>query len=188
MGKSMDTTWKTTTLGEITKWSSGGTPPKSNPSCWSGSTPWISAKTMPDGWVDSSSVTISTEASKRYSQLAPVNSVLLLVRGSGLYNRRYISIVRHPVAFNQDIKCLEAKDGLLSAFLYYLLKAYDSKLLEMLETTGIGAGKFDTKRLQDMVVQIPPLPVQQHISSIFSSLDDKIELNQKVNHNLPLAA
>ena len=34
------------TLGNLTKWSSGGTPSKENPNFWEGDIPWISASTM----------------------------------------------------------------------------------------------------------------------------------------------
>ena len=35
-----------------------------------------------------------------------------------------------------------------------------------------------------MSVTLPPLPTQQKIAAILSSLDDKIELNNKINTNL----
>lgn len=75
-------------------------------------------------------------------------------------------------------------DGLYPLFLYYLLRGYDSQLVGMLESTGIGAGKFDTKRLQRMKIALPPLPEQKAIATVLSALDDKIELNMKINHHL----
>jgi len=54
----------------------------------------------------------------------------------------------------------------------------------LLETTGIGAGKFDTKRLQQLRVVLPSLQEQKKIISLLCPLDDKIELNNKINENL----
>lgn len=180
----MRSEWRKVRLGDITKWSSGGTPSKSNPSFWNGSIPWLSAKNMPDGWVEDADIKITKQGLDAGSNLAPVNSVLMLVRGSGLFNRRYISIVKKPVAFNQDVKCIEAGKQILPVFLYYLLRGYDAQLVGMLETTGIGAGKFDTKRLQEMPVCIPPLSEQRAIAAVLSALDDKIELNNRINQKL----
>ena len=176
--------WKEICLGDITKWSSGGTPSKSNPLYWGGTIPWISAKNMPDGWLDDAEPKITELGLENGSRLAPPNSILMLVRGSGLYNRRYICITRREVAFNQDVKCIETTVECLPEFLYYWLRGNDTNLVSLLETTGIGAGKFDTKRLQQMCIMLPPLEEQQKIVSLFRSFDDKIELNNKINDNL----
>ncbi|MCE5343934.1 MAG: restriction endonuclease subunit S [Eubacteriales bacterium] len=176
--------WMDTPLGDITKWTSGGTPSKSNPLFWNGNIPWISAKTLTSGWIDSSDLTITEEGLEAGSNLAPTQSVLMLVRGSGLFNHRYIGIVKKPVAFNQDIKCLQAKANLNPLFLYYLLQGYDNEIVGMLEATSIGAGKFDTKRLQEMKVSLPPLPEQHSIAATLSCLDEKIELNNRMNKTL----
>jgi len=180
----MRSDWQQISLGEVTKWSSGGTPSKNNPSYWHGDIPWISAKNMPDGWVENVEPYITRTGLDAGSRLAPINSILMLVRGSGLFNRRYISIVRKPVAFNQDIKCIEASEGVNPLFLYYLLRGYDHQLMGMLETTGIGAGKYDTKRLQEMQIYLPPLSEQHDVAAILSNLDDKVENNTKINHHL----
>lgn len=176
--------WKEVCLGDITKWSSGGTPAKSNTQYWGGTIPWISAKNMPDGWLDDADPKITELGLNKGSKLAPPNSILMLVRGSGLYNRRYICITRQKVAFNQDVKCIETTDECLPEFLYYWLRGNDTNLVSLLETTGIGAGKFDTKRLQQMRVLLPPSKVQKKIVSLLHSCDEKIELNNKINDNL----
>lgn len=176
--------WKEVCLGNVTKWSSGGTPSKSNPLYWGGTIPWISAKNMPDGWLDDADPKITELGLENGSRLAPPNSILMLVRGSGLYNRRYICITRQSVAFNQDVKCIETTNECLPEFLYYWLRGNDANLVSLLETTGIGAGKFDTKRLQQIRIMLPPLEEQKRIVSLLRSFDDKIELNNKINENL----
>lgn len=184
----MKSEWKVVCLGDITKWSSGGTPSKNNSLYWKGTIPWISAKNMPDGWVDDAEPKITELGLNNGSRLAPPKSILILVRGSGLYNRRYICITRKAVAFNQDVKCIEPNDEVLPEFLYYWLHGNDKSLVSLLETTGIGAGKFDTKRLQQLRVVLPSLQEQKKIISLLCSLDDKIELNNKINENLELQA
>lgn len=38
--------------------------------------------------------------------------------------------------------------------------------------------------IENLSINLPPLPIQQKIAAILSSLDDKIELNNKINENL----
>lgn len=42
--------------------------------------------------------------------------------------------------------------------------------------------------IENLSIKLPPLPTQQKIAAILSSLDDKIELNNKINTNLELQA
>ena len=79
--------WKEYELGELITLNSGGTPDKSNKSYWGGDIPWISAKFMYDDYLYSSELKISQEGLDNGSRLAPKGSILLLTRGSGLFNR-----------------------------------------------------------------------------------------------------
>lgn len=70
-------------------------------------------------------------------------------------------------------------------FFFYLmkfLKPYFKKIATNKQTTGLG--HVTISDLQRMSVTLPPLPIQQKIAVILSSLDDKIELNNKINTNL----
>ena len=97
--------WKEYKLGDLIVLSSGGTPNKSNSSYWGGDIPWISAKAMYDDYLYSSDMTITREGLNNGSKLAPVNSILLLTRGSGLFNRIPVCLVKREMAFNQDHYC-----------------------------------------------------------------------------------
>lgn len=79
--------WQKLALGDLTEWSSGGTPPKSNPEFWGGDIPWISASSMKTGRLSESDRTLTPEGLKRGSRLARKGNVLLLVRGSELHKR-----------------------------------------------------------------------------------------------------
>ena len=43
---------------------------------------------------------------------------------------------------------------------------------------------INLQQIGDLEIKLPPLPTQQKIAAILSSLDDKIELNNKINTNL----
>ena len=69
-----------------------------------------------------------------------------------------------------------------SMFLYYLL-VNNRKRIE-----GLGSGttfkEVSLKVMQNVKVKIPSMNTQHKIASVLSSIDDKIELNRKINSNL----
>ena len=179
----MRSDWRTVKLGEITDWSSGGTPSKSNPDFWNGDIPWISASSMEGNRYCEANHYISQEALKK-SRLAPKGTILLLVRGSILHQKIQVGITTKDVAFNQDVKCLSVnKPEVDPRFILYWLEGNRIKLLGLVENTGIGAGKLDTKLVQNLDIHLPPKKERDSITHIISSLDDKIELNRQMNES-----
>ena len=180
----MKSNWETRPLGELVKFSSGGTPSKKNPEYWNGTIPWISAKTMKDERISTSDLMITEDGLASGSKLAPIGSLLLLTRGSGLFNGIPLCIVEQPVAFNQDVKCIESYTDVSNQFIFYWLKSQEQYLKAKLEVTGIGAGKFDTKFLQELNVPVPPKEERDKIVAIAESLSKRIIVNAKINDNL----
>lgn len=177
--------WKTYKLGEITKWLSGGTPNKDRNEFWNGTIPWISANSMHTVRIKNSDLKITENGLKNGSKIAPKNSILLLVRGSALHNRIPFGIAMQEVAFNQDVKAIIPDENLVNP--WFLLAWFFSKtdfLLKSVEFTGIGAGKFDTIKLQNLTINLPSLEEQERIANFAKSLDDKIELNRQMNQTL----
>lgn len=181
----MPENWKTYKLGELTIWKSGGTPSKSKPEYWGGEIPWISAKSLKGRYVYDSDLKVTKAGLKKGTKLAIKGSILLLVRGSGLYNDIPVAMASKDVSYNQDVKCVLPSSNLLSnEFLLYWFKGNKQTLSNLLEATSIGAGKFDMDRLLNLKFKLPPLPEQKSIASILSALDDKIELNLRMNKTL----
>jgi len=177
-------------LGDLTDWFSGGTPSKKKAEYWGEDIPWISASSMDGCRYSDSDLKITYEGLKAGSRLAPKGSILLLVRGSTLHKRIPVGIAERDVAFNQDVKAIRVKPGLIAdqvtdeAYLYYWLTANEQRLLEMVEHTGIGAGKLDTKRLQNLEIDLPPWPEQRQIVATATALDEKEILNSRINQTL----
>lgn len=182
--------WKTYRLGDIIQLKSGGTPDKSNPDYWGGPIPWISAKSMYDDFISTSDLFITEEGLQAGSKIAKKDSILLLTRGSGLFNRIPVCYVVSDVAYNQDVKniVLKQEDVTSIKFLYYWLYGNKELLSSMLETTGIGAGKIDTKRFLNLSISLPSQKEQARYIHLMDLLFDKIELNRRINANLEAQA
>lgn len=75
-------------------------------------------------------------------------------------------------------------DTIESQFLYYYLKSPKGQAEIVRGTVGAVQAKLPIKNIQDIDVWVPQKEIQAKIVSILSCLDDKIELNNKINENL----
>lgn len=176
--------WTFRPLGELVNFASGGTPSKHKAEYWIGDIPWISAKSLKNERIKTSDLFISEDGLNAGSKLAPCGSILLLTRGSGLFNGIPVGLVEKEVAFNQDIKCLNSCSEVENKFIFYWLLSQRNYLMAKVGVTGIGAGKFDLDFLQKLDVPVPSVQERSRIIAIGDALSDKIELNQKINENL----
>ncbi|WP_122791454.1 restriction endonuclease subunit S [Intestinibacillus sp. Marseille-P6563] len=89
------------------------------------------------------------------------------------------------LAFAQRIIVLEPKTKQLSAdYLFYALQ--DRVLKSRIEARSTGTTVIGIKaaELKKVEIDLPSLEEQEKIAAILCSLDDKIELNNKINENL----
>lgn len=180
----MKSEWTYRPLGELVSFASGGTPSKKRDDYWGGTIPWISAKTLKTENIDTSDLFITEEGLKAGSKIAPKGSILLLTRGSGLFNGIPIARVEKDVAFNQDIKCLDSYGEVENEFIFYWLLSQKDYLMAKVGVTGIGAGKFDLDFLQKLMIPIPSERERKSIVGFASSISERIRCNAKVNDNL----
>ena len=82
----MTSNWNKTTIGEVLKLYSGGTPSKDNPNYWNGSIPWVSAKDMKKLYLDDTEDHITQEGLNNGTRLFPEKTVFILTRGMTLLN------------------------------------------------------------------------------------------------------
>lgn len=70
-------------------------------------------------------------------------------------------------------------------FIYYLVTSDCIRNPAIKSMVGSsGRQRVQTDVVANLSINLPPLPTQQKIAAILSSLDDKIELNNKINTNL----
>ena len=105
----------------------------------------------------------------------------ILIPGEGQeFNPRYISgkydLHQRVYAIVPDEKIVNAK------FLYYLM--IDNKNVLSQVAVGSTVKSLRLSSFEFLKLHIPKLSIQEEITNILSSLDDKIELNNKINKNL----
>jgi len=175
-------------LEHVADFSSGGTPSKSNTAYWDGAIPWVSAKDMKSPRLLDTEDHISEVGLANGSRLAPAGATLILVRGMTLLNDVPMCIASRDMAFNQDIKALTPRCGVVGTYLNYALRAAKPQLLAAVDLAGHGTGKLPTDILKSIRVWLPDENEQRRIAHILGTLDDKIELNRRMNETLEAMA
>ncbi|WP_024477216.1 restriction endonuclease subunit S [Arthrobacter sp. CAL618] len=158
-------------IGEITRWLSGGTPDRSNASYWRGEIPWISAFTLKTTEISTSDQFITKDAVASGSKMAPLDSTLLLVRGSALHKEIRAGLVVAPVAFNQDVKALIPTEAIVPKYLTFAIQGNADQLLRLVTSAGNTAGVLDTKVVQDFEIHVPERREQQKIIAALNDAD-----------------
>lgn len=87
-----------------------------------------------------------------------------------------------------DVLCIRAKENVDSKYLYYLLSQQAFFDYVMSGAKGCKMPRGDKKQIMQWPVNLPPLEEQRRIAGILGSLDDKIELNRRINANLEAQA
>ena len=83
-----------------------------------------------------------------------------------------------------DVLVFKAKENVSKEYLYYVLADDEFFKYSMATSKGTKMPRGDKTSIMNYPLKLPPLPTQQKIAAILSSLDDKIELNNKINTNL----
>jgi len=93
------------------------------------------------------------------------------------------------VALAQRLITLRGKSGFLdNTFLKFLMQSDLIQNQLRARSTGTTVIGIKQKELRKIILLIPPFPEQQVIAHILGSLDDKIELNRKINKTLEAMA
>ncbi len=169
-------------LSDVINLIGGGTPKRSISEYWNGDIPWLSVKDFNHGgrYVEESDETI-TQLGLKKSSTKLLKPGMLIISARGTVGE--LAQLKTEMAFNQSCYGIDAKTQYLdNNYLYYLLK------LKIRELKSIAHGSvFDTitrDTFENIEVEIPSKYDQEAIVHILGSLDDKIELNQKMTQTL----
>ena len=178
------TEWIEKKISELGTVVGGATPStKDEQNYIDGSIPWITPKDLAGfrgRYISRGERSITQKGLASCSaQMMPKHSVLFTSRAP----IGYVAISANPVCTNQGFKSVVPNENTDYLFLYYLLKFYKDKI----EALGSGTTfkEVSGTTMKNIVVRVPKeKEKQREIGLILSSIDDKIEVNEKINHNL----
>ena len=178
--------WKDYKLSDIINLVGGGTPKTTIPEYWNGSIPWLSVVDFNNDFrkVYKTQKTITSLGLKN-------SSTKILKKGQLIISARgtvgAIAQLGCDMAFNQSCFGIDGiPDFVTNDFLYYLIQFIINDLQRI--THGAVFDTINRDTFKYVNVKIPPLPEQKQIAHILGTLDDKIELNQRMNRTLEAIA
>lgn len=178
--------WKTYRLGEICKnVCSGGTPKSTEPSYYGGNIPWLNTKEVNFCRIDKTEKTITDSGFQNSStKWVEKNSVIVAMYGA---TAAKVAVNMIPLTTNQACCNLTIDPNLADFRFVYFYLCYKYTSLAALANGG-AQQNLNAQRIKDFDITLPPLEEQKHIADILWSLDDKIELNRRINANLEAQA
>lgn len=180
--------WKTYKLSEIGSVVGGATPSTTVDAYYNGDIPWLTPKDLSnfhERYIERGERNITKSGLNSCSaQLLPAGSVLFSSRAP----IGYVAIAKNPIATNQGFKSIIPNpEKVDSLFLYYLLK-YNKDNIEAMGS-GTTFKEVSGATMKNIEVYLPEdLEEQRRIAGILGSLDNKIELNRRINANLEAQA
>ena len=178
--------WKEYKLGGITsKIGSGATPKGGKESYLGGNIALIRSQNILDfAFTNSGLVYINKDqASKLNNVEVKENDILLNITGDSVARVCIVPQKILPARVNQHVAIIRGNDIVDNRYLLYYLQ-YIKPYLLSLSQGGATRNALTKKMLEDLDIKVPSKNVQNIIISVLSSLDDKIELNRRINENL----
>ena len=176
-------------LGEICEFRGGQGFPQKHQGAIVGEYPFIKVSDMElpgnrhritraNHWID------ETTRKELRAKPHPATSTVFAKIGIALtYNRRRL-LSRPTIVDNNMMAAVPIESEVEPLFLYYLLKATDFNEV----VSGTALPFINGSDLAKMEVEVPPLAEQKAIAAVLGALDDKIELNRRMNATLEAMA
>lgn len=176
--------WKTVDLGDICRFQAGNAFPKKEQGHSNGDIPFIKVSDMnlskntrkiytANNWITKST------AARMKLRLAPKESIVFAKIGEALKAERLRELV-YDTAIDNNLMVAIPNQNIEKGFINFILE--NIHLARFAE--GSALPFLRQGDLEEISISLPPKREQKKIVAILRALDDKIELNNKINENL----
>jgi type I restriction enzyme S subunit len=167
--------WIVTTLKESGEILSGGTPDTKNLEYWNGAISWCTPTDITSlggrKFIGGTSRSISQLGLQNSSATTiPPYSLIVCTRAT----IGYCAINLNQITTNQGFKSIIPNSKWDVNFIYYLVNSLRGAILKL--SSGSTFLEISKKAFENIAVPFPPLPEQQKIATILSTVDEKIEV------------
>ena len=179
--------WKEYRLGDIcTKIGSGATPKGGKEAYLGGNTSLIRSQNVLDfsfSW-DGLAYIDDEQAAKLNGVIIESGDVLLNITGDSVARSCVVPESALPARVNQHVSIVRGEASIvLNDYILYFLQ-YKKPYLLSLSQGGATRNALTKGMIEDLLIPLPSLSKQAEIVRVLKSLDDKIELNKRINDNL----
>ena len=163
--------WQWTTLGEVARWTSGGTPKAGEASFYGGDIPWCVIGDLTESYVTKTEKTLTAEGlSQSSAKLLPIGAVMIAMYGASIGRTGITDI---PMATNQAIaSALVDENKINNLFLLQFLQNQKEKFVA--RGTGGAQPNISQMVIKSWPIDLPSLADQERIVGLIGSFDDQI--------------
>lgn len=174
-------TWHRSTLGEIARISSGGTPDRSKPEYWGGDVPWVTTGEIQFNTITDSVEKITAAGLQNSSaKLFPPGTLLMAMYGQGK-TRGQVAKLGIEATTNQNSAAILLNDGHDPDFYFQFLSSQYENIRDFGHSGGIS--HLNAGLLKQIAVPIAPIQEQRRIAHILSTWDQAIAKAEWLRQN-----
>jgi type I restriction enzyme S subunit len=182
------TEWREVTLGDLGEVNRGRSRhrPRNAPHLYGGSYPFIQTGDIKssNGRITSHSQTYS-EAGLAQSRIWPKGTMVVTIAA----NIAETSILTYPACFPDSVVGFIADPSKANVrFIEYLFRYHKKQIQHENVGTGSVQDNINLQTLERLKLRVPSLCIQNEIVSTLGALDDKIDLNRRMNETLEAMA
>lgn len=173
--------WYRSTLGEIARITSGGTPDRSKPEYWGGDVPWVTTGEIQFNTITDTVEKITAAGLQNSSaKLFPPGTLLMAMYGQGK-TRGQVAKLSIEAATNQACAAIQLRDKHdVDFYFQYLTSQYE----ELRELGNAGTQKnLNGGIIKGLDVPVPPYGEQRRIAQILSTWDQAIAAAERLLDN-----
>lgn len=173
-------------LSDVGRIVTGKTPPTSHPDYFGGDIPFVTPTDMDGRRTIAETERYLTDAGARSvaGSRIPAGAVMVSCIGSDMGKA---AIAGRDSVTNQQINTIVVSPRYVPLFVYYNLSVRKTELRNM-AVGGSAVPILNKGHFAELPIEVPPRDVQISIARILGALDDKIELNRKMNETLEQTA
>jgi type I restriction enzyme S subunit len=174
--------WTIQTIGSLGRVATGKTPSTKIGDHFGGHIPFITPSDMHGRRIISYTARYLTDqgATSVSSAKIPTGAVMVSCIGSDMGKT---AIAGCDAVTNQQINSIIVREGISNIYVYYNLSTRQGEI-QHLGSGGSAVPILNKGHFCQLEIALPPLKEQQAIACILGALDDKIELNRRMNRTL----
>jgi len=174
--------WIETTLGEIAKWGSGGTPSRSKSEYYNGNIPWIKTGDLNDSIITEASEFITELGLKNSSaKLFPKGSIGLAMYGATIGKTAFFGI---DAATNQACAVAQPYEVINDKFLHNYLKSQKRNFID--QGKGGAQPNISQTLIKAHPILLPPLSEQNRIVAKLDALFGHLDVLREKLDRIPV--
>ncbi|MCC8445948.1 restriction endonuclease subunit S [Xanthomonas translucens] len=173
--------WSRSTLGEIAKIASGGTPDRSKPEYWGGNVAWVTTGEIQFNTIVDTTEKITVAGLQNSSaKLFPPGTLLMAMYGQGK-TRGQLAKLGIEATTNQNSAAILLNDGHEPDFYFHYLSSQYENIRDFGQAGGIS--HLNAGLLKQIPVPVAPVTEQRRIAYILSTWDQAIATTERLLAN-----